>query len=72
MITYFNNIQRIEISSYLKSFIERFRNPKRHKLLEKSVIKIDQQLDLIRFLRNMRYQMTAVTGLLTKDQRLYV
>ena len=42
MINHFSSIQRIEISSYLKSFIERFRSPKRHKLLEKSVIKIDK------------------------------
>ena len=27
---------------------------------------------MVRFLRNMRFQMTAVTGLLTRHQRLYV
>ena len=54
------------------SFIRLFRSPKRNKLLEKSVSKIDEQLDLVRFLRNMRFQMTAVTGLLTRHQKLYV
>ena len=33
---------------------------------------IDRQLDLVRFIRNMRLQMTAVTGLLTRHQKLYV
>ena len=72
MIAYFSSIEKIEPLSYLKSFIERFRSPKRHKFLEKSVMKVEQELDLVRFLRKMRFQMTAVTGLLTRHQRLYV
>ena len=42
MIVYFNKIQKLELSSYLKSFIERFRSPKRYKLLEKSETKIEK------------------------------
>ena len=72
MLNHFRSIQRIEVSNYLVSFIKRFKSPKRHKLLEKSVSKIDEQLDLVRFLRNMRFQMTAVAGLLTRHQKLYV
>ena len=42
MIIHFNNIQKVEPSSYLKSYIERYRSFKRYKLLEKSEIKIEK------------------------------
>ena len=42
MITHYSGIQKIELYSYLKSFIMRFKSPKRHKLLEKSVMKIEK------------------------------
>ena len=41
MITYFTSIQQIKFSSYLKSFFDRFKSSKRHKLLGKSVKKIE-------------------------------
>ena len=34
--------------------------------------KIDRQLDLIRFMRNMRMQTAAIIGLLNTNQRMYV
>ena len=40
MIIHFNNIHKVEPSSYLKSYIERYRSSKRYKLLEKSEKKI--------------------------------
>ena len=42
MITYFKSIQEIKVSNYLMSFINRFRSPTRHKILEKSVKKIEE------------------------------
>ena len=42
MISYFTRMQNVDIPSYLASFIKRCRSPKRHKLLEKSVTKIEK------------------------------
>ena len=55
---------KIEPLSYLKHMIERIKGSKRHKIIEKSMSKIDRQLDLVRFMRNMRMQTTAIIGLL--------
>ena len=40
--------------------------------MKKSLREIDKQLDLVRFIRNMRMNMTALMGLLTTNQRIYV
>ena len=48
-------------------------NPKRNnKLVKKSLREIDKELDLVRFIRRMRMNMTALMGLLTTNQRIYV
>ena len=67
ILTYFNNVKKIEPFSYFKSVLERLKATKRHKILQKSMSKIDKQLDLIRFLRNMRMQTAAIIGLLNTN-----
>ena len=42
MIKYFTSIEKVEIPSYLMSFIKCCRSSDRHKLLEKSVVKIEK------------------------------
>ena len=67
ILAYFRNVKRIEPISYLKSILERIKATKRHKILQKSMSKIDKQLDLIRFMRNMRMQTAAIIGLLNTN-----
>ena len=40
MFIYYRSIQDIEFTGYLKSLVTRFKSNKKHKLLEKSVMKI--------------------------------
>ena len=51
--------------------IDRCKTPRKRKLLEKSLEQIDKELDLQRFIRNMRLQLTANIALLTPNQRLF-
>ena len=40
--------------------------------MKKSLKAIDKELDLVRFIRRMRMNMTALMGLLNANQRIYV
>ena len=42
----FNEDIRVKPVSYLMSFVQKFREPKRYKLLQKSQIRLDKELDL--------------------------
>ena len=52
--------------------IERYKQPKRHKLLQKSENRIKKELDLVKFVKRMRLLISGTMGLLTPQQRLFV
>ena len=61
----FNEDIRVKPVSYLMSFVQKIREPKRYKLLKKSQTRLDKELDLQRFIQRMRLQISATMGLLT-------
>ena len=50
----------------------RLKATQRQKIMQKSLSKINSQLDLIKFFRNMRMQSAALAGLLNTNQSIYV
>ena len=72
IIAYFSNVKRVEPLSYFKNVIERFKATKREEIIQKSMSKIDRQLDLVKFMRNMRMQRAALVGYLNTNQKMFV
>ena len=57
---------------YFMTLKEYCKSRERRKLLEKTSAKIEKELDLQTFLDRMRFFMTAITGLLTPRQMIFV
>ena len=55
LIEDFNIDQRFEPVGFFTSFFQRYKNPERHKLLEKSQVKLEKELDLVKFIMRMRF-----------------
>ena len=62
----------MEPASFMMHLYERWKKPERHKLLQKAEKHLDRELELSRFLKRARLQSTAILGLLTPKQRLFV
>ena len=60
----FNVDQKFYTVSFFKSFIQKFKSPKRHKLFEKAQTKLQRELDLHKFIESKRLLMSAILGLL--------
>ena len=71
LIENFSKDQKLYPESFLKSFIQRCKAPKRFKLLEKSQEKLKKELDLVKFIQSKRIQISATVGLLTPQQMLF-
>ena len=52
---------------FFTRFMQRFKQPKRYKLLEKSHTSIKKELDLVKFVQRMRSLLSGVMGLLTSQ-----
>ena len=62
----------MDIKGFWYRLIQRYRQPKRHKILEKSQLRITKELDLVKFVQRMRTLISGTMGLLTPQQRLFV
>ena len=56
----------------IMSWFQYCRYPKRYKLIKKSKVRIDQELDLVKFVQRMRSLISGTMGLLKSKQRLFV
>ena len=65
-------IEKMKSGSWLGSFVSRFREPKRNKLLRKSVTQVDKELDLQKIIHRLRLLLMATLGSLTPEQSVYV
>ena len=74
MIRDFNQIQKIPKKSIWKNLFDRWcsKKSKYHRLLRKSRIQIDKELDLQKFIHRSRVQVTSMLGLLTAPQSVFV
>ena len=45
--------------------MERFKQPKRYKMLDKAKVRIKKELDLVKFVKRMRSVLSGTIGLLT-------
>ena len=73
MVKNFNLIERLKFSNLFKSFWERCKQQKQKRLLlEKAQERLDKELDLRKFLKQIRANMLATMGILTPSQRLLV
>ena len=71
MIKDFNLIERLKFSGFFASFWERCKQQKQKRLLlEKAQERLDKELDLQKFLKQIRATMFATMGMLTPSQRL--
>ena len=73
MVKNFNLIERLKFSNLFKSFWERCKQQKHKRLLlKKAQERLDKELDLRKFLKQIRANMLATMGILTPSQRLLV
>ena len=65
------NIERIKASNFFMSFFDKFRQPKRLRILEEAQVLVDKELDLKKYFDRMRFNLSATMGLLTPSQKLF-
>ena len=68
----FGKATQIQPSNAVKAFFERCSNPKKYKIRMKAQALMDRELDLEKFIKRMRMQLTLALGLLTARQKIYV
>ena len=69
----FNLIEKLKFTNFFASFFERCKQQKQKRLLlEKAQERLDKELDLQKFLKQIRATMLATMGMLTPSQRLLV
>ena len=63
----FESIKPITHKKFWQTCLECFKSSKYRKLLRKSSIQIDKELDLQKFIHRLRLQVTSILGLLTSQ-----
>ena len=69
----FSQIKKLHLKDYFASLLERIKcNLKNKKLLRKSLIQVEKELDLKKFLHRSRVNLSSLLGLLTSKQSAFV
>ena len=68
----FRESRPIEQLSFLEGLRERYKNPKRYKILAKSMTQIEKELDLQKLVHRGRVTLYQALGNLTNEQSVYV
>ena len=68
----FRESRPLEQLSFLEGLRERYKNPKRYKILAKSMTQIEKELDLQKLVHRGRVTLYQALGNLTNEQSVYV
>ena len=63
---------RVEVPGFFKSIIDRFRAPKKYKLLKKFEIQLSKELDIEKIIHRLRFFVYTAMVRLTADQSVFV
>ena len=59
--------QKFKKTNFLSWLVQRYREPRRYKLLAKSTKRIEKELDLVKFVKRMRSLISGTLGLLSSQ-----
>lgn len=66
------NTHRVNPISICRHWVDKYRKPKRHRLLTKSQILIEKELDLQKIIHRLRLLVFSSIGILSKEQRIFI
>jgi len=64
--------KRVQVPSFFQSMLDKYRSPKKYKLLNKFQTQLEKELDLEKIIRRIRLLIFTAMGILTADQFVYV
>ena len=67
-----DSTKRVKVPSFFQNIVNKFRAPKKYKLLNKFQIQLDKELDLEKIIRRVRLLVFTSMGILTADQSVFV
>ena len=64
--------KRVEVPGFFQNMVNKFKAPKKYKLLRKFQIRLDKELDLEKIIHRVRLLVFTAMGTLTADQSVFV
>ena len=64
--------KRVKVPGFFQSILDKYKAPKKYKLLNKFQTQLEKELDLEKIIRRIRLLVFSAMGILTADQSVFV